>query len=277
MSKKVKQILIAISIFVVFELSLLFASIDLKIWVKFGDPTFKAGLLMEILGEVVAPFIFIASGIIIAMYYNADRNATQWKAKAILGLVCAAGGLSYSIYLYTLLANVWLMLGCSIVTVALLALLIIMLKKVEPGRLFQLFCIAMTAVIYCISVLVIISLIKLFWGRVRPRDLQNLSEYTLWYLPQGITGNRSFPSGHTANASTLIVITMFAPLVKSRLIKVTLFVVPAIWIVTMAMSRILIGAHYCSDTLFAATISVILFILTKKLVLKFISKSLVEA
>ncbi len=41
--------------------------------------------------------------------------------------------------------------------------------------------------------------VKYFWGRVRFRELDAaFSQFTPWYLPQGITGSDSFPSGHAA-------------------------------------------------------------------------------
>ena len=44
-----------------------------------------------------------------------------------------------------------------------------------------------------------IQVVKYFWGRVRFRELDAaFLQFTPWYLPQGITGSDSFPSGHAA-------------------------------------------------------------------------------
>ena len=45
--------------------------------------------------------------------------------------------------------------------------------------------------------------IKLVWGRVRFRNLEDISQFTSWYLPQGMNGNKSFVSGHTSAATAL--------------------------------------------------------------------------
>lgn len=45
------------------------------------------------------------------------------------------------------------------------------------------------------------------------------------------------------------------------------YIVPGVWIVTMAASRVLVGAHYASDVLFGAAISIALFYLVRWLVL----------
>ena len=47
--------------------------------------------------------------------------------------------------------------------------------------------------------LIFIQGVKYSWGRVRFRELDAaFSQFTPWYLPQGITGHDSFPSGHAA-------------------------------------------------------------------------------
>lgn len=52
--------------------------------------------------------------------------------------------------------------------------------------------------------------LKILWGRIRFRDLTaNYSDFTPWYLPQGITGNQSFPSGHAAMGFMMIALFVF--------------------------------------------------------------------
>lgn len=104
-----------------------------------------------------------------------------------------------------------------------------------------------------INPLVLIQIIKLLWGRVRFRDLSpGFVDYTLWFLPQGITGNQSFPSGHAAMGW------MFLPLlilVKDRkntdAVKVLVSILILGWGLFVALSRIVVGAHYASDILFS--------------------------
>lgn len=274
MSKLQKSIITIIGLLLLFELALYFGVNDLQIWLTYGNPTGKFGLIMEVIGEIVAPLIFIASGIIIAIYYFNEPKSKLSYFKFVCGIACSIAGFAYSIIVFTRMKNIWFVIGGTAVTLILVAALLMILRKVDPGKLFQFYCIALTAVFYCIAVLAIITLIKVFWGRVRPRDLETLEQFTPWYIPHGITGNRSFPSGHTANASTLIVITMFSPLIKNIVGKIFLFGVPAVWIAIMAASRVSIGAHYCSDTLFAAAISIVLFIFIKKYTIKFIANTL---
>ena len=104
-----------------------------------------------------------------------------------------------------------------------------------------------------INPLVLVQLIKFLWGRVRFRDLSpSFVEYTPWFLPQGFTGNQSFPSGHTAMGW------MFLPLlitVKDRkntnAVKILVYILILGWGLFVGLSRIIVGAHYASDVLFS--------------------------
>ena len=52
-----------------------------------------------------------------------------------------------------------------------------------------------------------VQVVKYLWGRVRFRELDAVySQFTPWYLPQGITGFDSFPSGHAAMGWMLLAV-----------------------------------------------------------------------
>jgi membrane-associated phospholipid phosphatase len=114
--------------------------------------------------------------------------------------------------------------------------------------------------------LLFVQLVKIFWGRIRFRDLAPAYiDFTPWFIPQGITGNQSFPSGHTSMGW------MFLPLLiplrkwqwKSpiRLIGTILIIG---WGIFVGLSRIVVGAHYASDVLFSTFIPIIITILLFK-------------
>lgn len=73
--------------------------------------------------------------------------------------------------------------------------------------------VVMTAQLLCIEGL------KYLWGRVRFRDLLaagNYDAFTSWLHPNGINGNKSFPSGHTAGAG-MSYLMMLLPLYTDRI------------------------------------------------------------
>lgn len=108
--------------------------------------------------------------------------------------------------------------------------------------------------------LLTIQPIKHLWGRVRFRDLDSLySAFTPWFIPNGINGNTSFPSGHSAMAWMILPLLMLVPASNKKLRSVLLFII-ILWGLIVGLSRIVIGAHYASDVLFGACIVIFIFI-----------------
>lgn len=113
------------------------------------------------------------------------------------------------------------------------------LKRMEKKAIFFA-CVFITAI-------VIGGGLKMIWGRVRFRELDSALQFRAWFLPQGINGHHSFPSGHTITLSTilcLLVISKDCP--KQRTPWYIVFAVYA-FIIIMTISRMIMGAHYLSD------------------------------
>jgi membrane-associated phospholipid phosphatase len=106
--------------------------------------------------------------------------------------------------------------------------------------------------------LILIQGLKQLWGRVRFRDLTDATEFTAWYLPQGLTGESSFPSGHTGMGWLLLPLILLLPEDK-RKARVWVGVLVSAFAIAVALSRVKIGAHYLSDVLFASAIEIGVF------------------
>jgi len=108
--------------------------------------------------------------------------------------------------------------------------------------------------------LICIQLVKIFWGRLRFRDLNSIqSDFTDWYIPNGINGNQSFPSGHAAMAWMLLPLIILLPK-KSNIIKFFTTGIILAWGIAIPLSRVVIGAHYASDVLFGSFVIIISFL-----------------
>jgi len=112
-----------------------------------------------------------------------------------------------------------------------------------------------------IGYLICIQLVKIFWGRIRFRDLDSLqSNFTSWYYPNGITGHESFPSGHAAMAWMLLPLILLLPK-KNKIAKIFTVGIIIAWGIAVPLSRVVIGAHYSSDALFGSFIVIISFLM----------------
>jgi membrane-associated phospholipid phosphatase len=117
--------------------------------------------------------------------------------------------------------------------------------------------------------MVLVNLIKMGWGRMRFRAMEeSVSGFSPWYLPQGFNSNeefKSFPSGHVANAALILFITLlpsFIPALEKHKIKLK-FVVYG-WVILVALSRIVMGAHFISDVTVGFVVTLLVFLLFSK-------------
>lgn len=103
----------------------------------------------------------------------------------------------------------------------------------------------------------LIESMKTIWGRTRFRSMSApYSDFTPWFKINGNNGNHSFPSGHTAGAGVSYQL-MLLPLVskKCREHKTALFVTAFVFTSVVALTRLIMGAHYLSDVTVGGIIS----------------------
>lgn len=90
----------------------------------------------------------------------------------------------------------------------------------------------------------LVQLLKAVFGRARPADI---------LLP---LDSPAFPSGHVANAATMVV------LLALLLRRVWIAVAGAVYVVLMALSRTYLGAHWLTDTVGGALLGGAMAVLT---------------
>ena len=109
--------------------------------------------------------------------------------------------------------------------------------------------------------------LKDLWGRYRPYELTSGNhEFTNWLTINGVNGHKSFPSGHTMAATLCIVFSWFVSNNKRK----SFFIGGIVYGVVIAISRVIVGAHFFSDVTFSFFLTaLIIFImngLCKKLI-----------
>jgi len=104
--------------------------------------------------------------------------------------------------------------------------------------------------------------LKFLWGRGSYQDvLKNLIKFSPWYLPLGPDGNYSFPSGHTSAAFLLLPLTLLVPKSKPSFYLIWGLIIA--WGLFMAVSRVVLGVHFASDTLFGGCQTILWFTIIK--------------
>jgi len=123
--------------------------------------------------------------------------------------------------------------------------------------------VAVTVLLVIFTDIILVNIIKIPWGRARMRlvAVDERAYFMPWWqmgsglketlVTAGVAAEefKSFPSGHTANASTLMLLCL-GPMLQSRLVKkqTLLFGIGLAWTTLVALSRIMMGAHYLTDT-----------------------------
>lgn len=108
-----------------------------------------------------------------------------------------------------------------------------------------------------VTTFLITLIIKQLWGRVRYREMMDpLMQFQPWYLPNGMNGHHSFPSNHTA-FMTLILCPLFAKEFNrnSQTYRWAMILFCFGMIISMMYSRMILGAHFLSDTLIGFSIA----------------------
>lgn len=265
---KLKQFWFYFSTFCVITLFVIFAFFDLDISTSIVNENSRIAIFMENFGMIISPLITMLSGVVCSEYYKKYDFISNRNTKILLSQTCILFSLIIcaiilSYYSYNPLITVILVLF--IPTIQTYA------RNCAMAKLKYLFKVAFMAIFYVITFLSIVQILKIMWGRVRFRDLNDVVEYSRWYVIQGINGHKSFPSGHTANAMSILLITLINPILYDKSLRIFNWVFACGWILLMSYCRVIIGAHYCSDVLFSIVLGVIWFHFSKA----FVTKSLV--
>ncbi|MHA8138311.1 phosphatase PAP2 family protein [Lactobacillaceae bacterium Scapto_B20] len=97
--------------------------------------------------------------------------------------------------------------------------------------------------------------LKDLWGRVRPYELSSTQkEFTDWFVINGSNGHRSFPSGHTMAGTLMIVFSWFL----TGKARHNFWIFGIIFGILVAISRIVIGAHFTGDVFFSMFLTMLI-------------------
>lgn len=262
-TKQIRALLIILA--VLWILGVIAASVwDMDITRAVMNERSLYGRALEVAGE--PPAILFTSfnlALMAAYFFKCTKLSRRDIVLGVLSLVGCVGTAAFttvkiakyvcSVPLHPLI-TLYAVLAALAIAIAFIMLTLFMSER----TLIKYFDIALHCVIAAVATFAIIWALKLVWGRVRPRQLFGDAVFTSWYLPQGFTGYFSFPSGHTANATVVFsgaYYLRFLPK-KHAGLKPLILAVLGIWTALVAFSRVVVGAHFLSDVLFGAAVTV---------------------
>lgn len=229
------------------------------------------GRALEVAGEPPAILFTSFNLALMAAYFfkckKLSRRDIVLGALSLVGCIGTAVFTTVKIAKYVCTAPLHPLITLYAVLAALaISLVFVMLTLfMSEETLEKYFDAALHCFIAAAATFVIIWALKLVWGRVRPRQLFGDAVFTPWYLPQGFTGYFSFPSGHTANATVVFSGAYYLRFLQKKHagLKPLILVALGIWTALVAFSRVVVGAHFLSDVLFGAAVTVAIVYFTR--------------
>lgn len=248
-------------------LAIIFAFYDLEISISVVNTQSKWAKFIERYGEIPGLLVIVIAVFIIKT--NRKRSKTLKEAGISFVLILTISFFSYYIVVISIghsLGNLEFFSSYGAYFLALTGIFIWFIQrglkhksKKFPTQ-FETFAKIAFGIAIC-NYLFFVQLCKILWGRVRFYDLGSFySNYTPWYLPQGITGNSSFPSAHAALGWMLLPLFLLV-MKRSWKIKVIIGILIISWGLAVALGRLKIGAHYASDILFPTGLTLLCLIL----------------
>lgn len=190
---------------------------------------------------ILLPLIFMVT---IAMCMQARVKASLWYL--LLGYASSVyvvfDGLHRFVKLHTI--GLLICLGIALLLTLLCYLIIMKLpyRMVLQTHRFFLFytCVFLTSV-------AITTIIKSGWGRIRYRDMNDIREFCVWYQPCLRYGSTSFPSGHTTSFCAILCFLQWNKEPSQR-VGIGRYIIITILVIMMPVTRMMMGAHFLSDT-----------------------------
>ncbi len=242
---------------------------DLAISQVLYDPDSMFGQVLAAYGEVPTFLAWSASGTLFIVGRNPHHTVLR------VGQVVFGGGLiAGSVLALTVMPTSYVALPLPVTGVLAVAIVggtVFTVLKVS-GDAEQAFLIRVGVVLFLVPAIqvVVVTALKIFWERPRMRmiTVTESAGFMPWWQPgyparsalmaQGVLADefKSFPSGHTSNATTLLLLTSLSALSTRLRDKAGLFFwVGAAWGFAVAFSRIIMGAHFLTDTIAGFTVT----------------------
>ncbi len=267
-----------------FDLQISQALCDLEFGEYYSSNAF--GVVFEVVGELPVYILAGVCFVILFLAINPKKKAWDVVAKTVLTILSIGAFFLVWFKGYTYIMrhirggefNLQThMLGLFVLFGAVLSYLTyFFMKKLKPQTIKKL----MTFAILSLAVIALSNAItqgiKPIIDRTRFRAMKfvgdtEFSNFSQWYQINkntfdiggiGSDAFKSFPSGHTTSAASLICLLFLFPLfpgLNSKKNKLIVYPIIILWTALVAISRIVVGAHFFTDVVFGSLFTVLSF------------------
>lgn len=258
LNKKEKLILL-----VLFLVSIVFfTQYDLIFTKLVYQPNSEFGKFFWMFGELPGTFAGVTCLAILTTSYTKDDEQKRDYNRIFYGLLTFIMGFVMSIQLIKYLELEFF--PYIFIGFILSMILIVWADQLSDTKKKHVRVYAFIGILTVILGILIPNVIKLVWARPRYRIiLENDQLFRYWFDRVGFAMNddwKSFPSGHSAAAATSLVYT-FLPQLYDKLKgkERRILVVCSLWIFIVMISRVVMGDHFVTDTLFGSGITILVF------------------
>lgn len=189
--------------------------------------------------------------------------------------------------------HAWLLVIVIIIALVLTALGLLATKNFSDAQTERLFSVAVATLVFLVVSTIVLHVIKKPVGRIRFRamnvaeadpalaDSYGFSHFARWFERNGqwiskdemltmfgtTDALKSFPSGHTnaAGASYFLPMLNDALRIKNKGVRALMWICPIVITGLVAVSRIIVGAHFFSDVLVGGTCAFVCMIISREI------------
>ena len=300
---KTKRWIFPLVMFLVFIILVLIGTFfDLQISKSLADLQFGEyysknyfGLVFEVIGELPVYILACCCALIIMLNVNYKNKKINFFVKLIFYiLACGAmfllffkafGYVFKHINIKNFIYEPYILTIFIVFSFVITFLIFLIFKNLNATVLQKLLNFAILSILVIALSNAITQGLKPIFTRERFRTIKLLNDtsfsgYTPWYLPNkniidvvgiGSDAFKSFPSGHTTSGASLVCLLFLFdlfPNLKLKRNEIILNTTIILWIILVALSRIVMGAHYFSDVVFGGFITIFCYLFFRFLYFK---------
>lgn len=249
--------------------------LDLEINIALANADSLFGQFFALFGEATAWLVLPVAGVILFQAVQPENRYKIWLKALWLVLTIVGWYLATDYFFDELVKEIMYEKVYVIVfALAFTALSLLGTAKIDKKVMAKLVVLAAIMLVALAISQLFTTVMKKMWSRQRFRNMpeDSYSGFTPWYKPNWFKNGsgdfvsdfagahdedafKSFPSGHTSAAAMSFLIIVIPEIFdKLKKYKVWFYVVPAVYTFAVALSRIVLRAHFLSDVLFGALV-----------------------